>query len=518
MPNWKSIKEKIRRAGRWALVFLALVIAGITVWTWAFDEAQRQDKLLRTAVLLMAAYALFLVWVVFISRWKPRARWGVFIFTIVAIVFCRFGLRIGGVTGDMLPIVEWRWKEKPQAALASVVPTTSEAPLTSHSTSNSFPQFLGPNRNGILSGPTLAHDWKQSPPKELWRRAVGSAWSGFVVQGEYAITQEQRGPEELVVCYDVLTGNPRWSHADQSRYATTIAGEGPRATPAISDNRVYSMGGAGMFNCLELATGKIIWQTNTIAAHRAKVPEWGVACSPLVTERAVFVTVGGRNSSMVAFDKETGAVLWTSGHDDVHWSSPVRVSLDGVPQILIFSENVSSYDERTGKLLWHYPWRNSYPHVSVPLLLSSNRVLVSQGYGTGAELLQISRESNRWKAERLWKSIRMKSKFGTLIHRDGSVYALDDGALACIDVNTGELKWKGDRYGHGQMLLVGDLLLLMAENGDVVLLEPNPDEQRELARHKVFAAKTWNPPALAGDVLLVRNDREAACLRLPLAP
>ena len=148
-------------------------------------------------------------------------------------------------------------------------------------------------------------------------------------------------------------------------------------------------------------------------------------------------------------------------------------------------------------------------------------MLLSTGYGVGAELLQITRDSGtvgRWHARRLWKSIRMKSKFGTLFHLDGFVYGLDDGALACIDVNTGELKWKGDRYGHGQMILVDKLLLLTAENGDLVLLEPNPTEPRELARCKVFSVKTWNPPALAGDLLLVRHDHEAAAFRLPLAP
>jgi outer membrane protein assembly factor BamB len=489
-------------------------------WTWLFREVPRQTKWISTAAFLMAAYAGFLIWVVFVSGWKSRARWSVIGLTIAVILFCRFALRISGVTGDLVPIVEWRWKDRSSVAQKgeSALGFTSAEAKTSLASglTNSYPQFLGPHRNGILDGPQLARDWKQLPPRQLWKHAVGSAWSGFAVSGGRAVTQEQHGPDELVACYNVITGAQLWSHTNQSRYATTIAGEGPRATPTIWSNRVYTMGGAGMLNCLELESGRVLWHTNTIAAHGAKVPEWGVACSPLVTDRAVFVTVGGRNSSMVAYDKNTGTVLWQSGNDDVHWSSPIRVTLDGVPQILIFSESVSSYDEGSGKVLWQYPWRSAYPHVSVPLLLSSNRVLVSQGYGTGSELLQISREGSRWRASRIWKSIRMKSKFGALIHLDGFVYGLDDGALACIDANTGELKWKGDRYGHGQMMLVGDLLLLMAESGDVVLLEPNPNEQRELARFKVFSDKTWNPPALAGDLLLVRNDREAACLRLPL--
>jgi outer membrane protein assembly factor BamB len=499
------------------MAVFALLLATALVWIWFFYEGQRQDKLIRIAAALMAGYAGFLVWVLFGSCWKPRARWSVFIFTIAVIVFCRFCLRISGVTGDLIPIVQWRW-QKSAPIHASIGAHTNEtvAPMTNAVLTNSYPQFLGPNRNGVLSTPRLARDWKQSPPRELWRHAIGSAWSGFAIDGPRAITQEQRGAEELVVCYDVLTGKQRWAHSDHSRYATTIAGEGPRATPTISGGRIYSMGGSGEFNCLDLETGNVLWRTNTLAAHGAELPEWGGACSPLVTEHAVFVTAGGRNSSMVAYDKNTGALLWKSGNDNVHWSSPIHVNFDGVPQILIFSQNVSSYDEQTGRILWQYPWGNTYPHVSVPLVLEGNRVLVSQGYGAGSELLQISRAGDRWHAERIWKSIRMKSKFGTLIHLDGFVYGLDDGALACIDVGSGALKWKGDRYGHGQMILVSGLLLLMAESGEVVLLEPNPTEQRELARFKVFDAKTWNPPALAGDLLLVRNDREAACFRVPM--
>jgi len=493
---------------------LGAVIAGALVWNWFLRDAQRQDKLVLTGMLALSGYAIFLLWVVFVSRWPARARWPVFVGTIAIILFCRFCLRISGVTGDLIPIVEWRWK---QLRVVSIEPREGARTAESASLTNSYPQFLGPNRDGTLPGPLLARDWKQIPPRELWRHEVGAAWSGLSVEGHRAVTQEQRGEDELVICYDVMTGNELWSHADKSRYATTIAGEGPRATATISSNRVYSMGGAGVLNCLELATGKPLWTKNTLAEHRATLPEWGVACSPLVTERAVIVSVGGYRHALVAYDKDSGAMLWAGGNDDPHWSSPIRAAFEGVSQILIFSESVSGYDEQTGTVLWQYPWRNTFPHVSVPLVLPGHRVLVSQGYGTGSELLQISRGTNRWHAARIWKSIRMKSKFANLIHLDGFVYGLDDGALACIDANSGELKWKGDRYGHGQMILVGKLLLLMAENGEIVLLEPNQSEQRELSRFKVFRDKTWNPPALAGDLLIVRNDREAACLRLPLA-
>jgi outer membrane protein assembly factor BamB len=197
------------------------------------------------------------------------------------------------------------------------------------------------------------------------------------------------------------------------------------------------------------------------------------------------------------------------------WSSPVRAVLVGVPQILTFNDSLAAHDELTGRVLWRSPWSGSYPRVSLPLVLPGDRVLLSTGYGVGAELLQVTQETNRWRATRVWKSLRMKSKFGSFFVIDGFLYGLDDGALACVDMADGALKWKGDRYGHGQMMQVGGLLLLMAESGDIVLLEPSPIEQRELTRFKVFTAQTWNPPALAGDLLVVRNDREAACLRLP---
>jgi outer membrane protein assembly factor BamB len=502
-----------RRVVRWAGAIIPILIFGGLVWVWVFHETHRQNKWIATASLGLAAYAAFLVWVLFGSNWRARARWSVFVGTIALVIFCRFCLRISGVTGDLVPIAEWRWK---QPRVVSVERSAGGEAADSARLTNSYPQFLGPSRDGKLTGPSLERDWKKSPPQELWRHAVGSAWSGFAIKGNRAITQEQRGEEEMIICYDVMSGSELWSHADKSRYATTIAGEGPRATPTIASNRVYSLGGAGMLNCLDLGTGKRIWGKDTLAAPGAKLPEWGVACSPLVNGRAVIVTVGGRGHALVAYDRDSGAVLWAGGQDETHWSSPVRATLAGVPQILVFSENVSSYDEQTGKTLWQYPWRNSYPHVTVPLVLASNRVLVSQGYGTGSELLEVSQSGRHWRAQRIWKSIRMKSKFANLIHVGGYVYGLDDGALACIDANTGDLKWKGDRYGHGQMILVGDLLLLTAENGDIVLLEPNSIEQRELARFKVFNAKTWNPPALAGDLLVVRNDREAACLRLPV--
>jgi len=510
----RKLSSTARRRWTVGLAGAAIVVLGYLGWVWFFFEAQRQDKFLRTAAVLLASFALFLTWVLFGSGWSARRRWLILGGSVGLIIFCSACLRITGVSGDLVPIVSWRWAQ-PRASSTKVIPARSVAdspPLT-----NRYPQFLGPGRDGVLAELRLERDWARLPPTELWRQPVGAAWSGFAIEGSHAVTQEQQGQEELVVCYDLATGRRRWAHSDVSRYATTVAGEGPRATPTISSNRVFTMGGAGMLNCIELQTGKVIWSTNTLTQHGEKEPPmWGVACSPLVTDRAVIVTVGGSGSALVAYDRSTGALLWKAGTDVVQWSSPVRAVIAGVPQILIFNLALAAHDEQTGKVLWQHSWPGANPRVTLPMALTGDRVLISTGYGIGSELLQISRENDRWRARRLWKSIRLKSKFANLFHINGFVYGLDDGALACIELDTGELKWKGDRYGHGQMILAGNLILLMAERGEIVLLEPNPNESRELARFKVFDAKTWNPPALAGDLLVVRNDREAACLRLPV--
>jgi outer membrane protein assembly factor BamB len=194
------------------------------------------------------------------------------------------------------------------------------------------------------------------------------------------------------------------------------------------------------------------------------------------------------------------------------------MDIEGVRQAVIFNYSaVAGYELSNGKMLWRYPWHTATPHCTMPIQISTNRVLASQGYGYGSELIEVSRTNGNWNAERVWKSNRLRSKFANLILHDGLVYGLDDGVLVCFDPNVGERKWQGERHGHGQMLLIGEVILLMAENGEVLLIEPSPTEEKIVARFQGLQTKTWNPPALAGEYLLVRNDSEGACFKLPLA-
>ena len=521
-PDRPTATRKPLRA--WPAVVILVLAAGAVIWIRFIRELSFQQRNIQTTMVVLIAFLLLLVWCLFFSRLRWKLRFAILGGVVGLGLLCVGLFEIRGVSGDLLPILRWRW-QKPR--VAATTPTKLTLPTLAPGAQPSgaaavprYAQFLGPRRNGTLAGPVLARDWKSLPPEKLWRQSIGAAWSGFAVAGELAVTQEQRGEGELVVCYDLMTGKERWSHADHAHYHTTIAGEGPRATPTIDGDRVYSLGATGILNCLNLASGKLIWSKNIIQDNHAKLNEWGMSGSPLVTESFVVVSPGGLDSrSLVAYEKATGKFVWGGGSDGAGYSSPYLTAIGGTPQILIFNANsLAAHDPATGKVLWHYLWPGGHPHVAMPVVMPNDRVLVSSGYGTGSELLQINRDgAGEWSARRLWKSNRLKAKFTNLIFLNGFIYGLDDGILVCLAAATGELKWKEGRYGHGQEILVGDLLLLAAENGEVLLLEPVPQESRVLTRFQSLKGKTWNPPALAGPYLLVRNDVEAACYRLPVA-
>jgi outer membrane protein assembly factor BamB len=346
---------------------------------------------------------------------------------------------------------------------------------------------------------------------------VGEGFAGSAIAGARALTLEQDGANESVVCRDLFTGTTQWAHKYPARYENPVGGTGPRTTPTVASERVFTMGATGLLHCLELATGRVVWQRDTLADAGAKCPDWGVSCSPLVTDGLVIVTVGGHAHSLAAYRIDDGQPAWSAGDDRVGYSSPQLVMLAGVSQFLVFNHGgVAGHAAVDGRVLWTYPWPPSAQHVIDPRVVAPNRFVVSSGYGAGVDLVELTRDGESWKTSRIWHSIRLKSKFGSLVVREGFVYGLDDGRLTCIDLSNGEAKWKGARIGHGQVLRAGDVLLVTSENGDVLLMEASPQGAHELGRFSTLSGKMWNPPAVALPFLIVRTEREAACYRLPL--
>ena len=386
-----------------------------------------------------------------------------------------------------------------------------------------YPRFLGPERTGIARGPRLARDWNTHPPKRLWRRSIGEGWSAFAIVGEYAVTQERWEDEERIVCYRVADGEIVWSHADPGAYESAVAGNGPRATPTIESGRVYAVSSLGLLNCLDATTGRRVWSHDLPKEYGTTVPEYGFSGSPLLSGGLVIIAAGvGAGPSLVAYRADSGELAWKGGSESASYSSPEIATLLGVPQILIVNaHSVTGHDPQSGDELWRYDWPGEMPKVPQPVPLGDHRVFIGAGYGVGSNVLEISRDDHGdWSAETTWPGgfhRKFKPKFTNVIHYGEYLYGIDDGlALACLHESGGRLAWRMGRYGHGQILLSHDLLLVQADSGDLAMVEANPKVFRELGRTSALVGQTWNHPALAGKYLLTRNDKQATCLELAL--
>ncbi len=478
------------------------------------DADTRQVLVMKLIGLGATCVALAFIWLVAFSRTPWRTRLISVGGLALTLAILAGTVEFGGVSGDLVPIFRWKWS-KPMAIERGVA--TDDAILNAAS----FPQFLGQHRNASVPDLSLAKDWETNSPALLWRKPIGESWSGFAISGPYAVTQEQSGEEELVSCYNLVSGELIWQESNSARYDNPLGGVGPRATPAIDGDRVYTVGGLGFVACRELTTGAERFSFNLLESNEAPLPEWGVAGSPLIHDGLLILNAGGSDGrTLVAYDKLTGTEVWSGGDDKAHWSSPVAFEVHGETQFLIFNRGgVSAHSPNDGSVLWTFPWKRSTgtPRVAVPVQLPDNRFVVSSGYGAGASMFEIVRTESGYKAEEAWRTLHLKAKFNNFVYRDGYLYGLDDGMMTCIDTETGRRTWKKGRYGHGQLLLGDDWILVLAENGDALLLEPNPEEPVVLGSFPALEGKSWNPPALAGPYLLLRNHLEVACYRLPLS-
>jgi outer membrane protein assembly factor BamB len=481
--------------------------------------------------LLIAAYlpgSLLVPWTawMFFGPWGWPARLSVAAPLVALLLGFVVVFRVEGLSGSSNAMFSWRRApaSTDRADFSHAGPKENESSDQSiaENPDRDFPQFLGPDRTAMLANVRLARDWTQSPPLELWRRPIGGGWSSFAVVGDYTFTQEQRGERECVVCYRLLTGEEVWVHFEPVNFTSSLGGPGPRATPTVSRSRVFAIGATGVLNCLDALSGRRVWSVDILKDNGAENISHGVCASPLAVDDWVIVCpTGSGGPSLAAYERETGKRVWAGGTHGASYASPLLAELGGERQFLLFNHaGLTGHDRATGEPLWHFPWTNSVNvNVSQPIVHAAgeNHIFISTGYDKGCALIRVDHSAaGTWAVEETWSNNRLKTKFCSAIAYGDHAYGLDDGILACVELATGKRTWKGGRYGHGQILLAGDLLLVQAEQGDVVLVELHPRELRELGRIKALSGKTWNNPALAGPYLLVRNDREAACYELPL--
>jgi outer membrane protein assembly factor BamB len=378
-----------------------------------------------------------------------------------------------------------------------------------------WPGFRGPDRDGTSRGVRIATDWSASPPIELWRRPIGPGWSSFAVAGDRLYTQEQRGSDEIVACYDATTGAQVWIHRDPVRFFEANGGAGPRGTPTLSNGRVYAFGATGIVNALDPNNGAVVWSRNAVSDTGAQVPTWGFSSSPLVVGDMVIVAASGR---LVAYDGASGKPRWIAKTGGVSYSSPHLMTIGGVTQILMLSgAGATGLAPADGKQLWQHPWPG-FPIVQ-PAATADGDVLIVAAGDSGTRRIAVAHGPGGWTVEERWTSNGLKPYFNDFVVHKGYAFGFDVRILACIDLKDGTRKWKGGRYGSGQLLLLADqdLLLVLSDEGELALVNATPDQFTELARFKAIEGKTWNHPVLVGNRLLVRNGQEMAAFRLPLA-
>jgi outer membrane protein assembly factor BamB len=503
---------------------LGLVSAAI-IWAWPSSGMSRNQRMLATLDAIGIVLLLLAIWLLAFSGYPWRKRLTVAAVSLLMVVAAAWAsIRDVRFTGDMEPILILRWERNPervleahrrqQAALAAPV-----AIELSPAKATDFPEYRGRQRDGVVHGPALARDWKTHPPRLLWRQPIGGGYAAFAVAGHVAVTIEQRRDSEAVVCYDTATGGEFWVHAYPAHFSESLGGDGPRATPTIANGEVYSLGAAGRLVCLDLKSGQLKWEVN-ILQDNDNLP-WGMSGSPLVYDQLVVVNPGVQRPSasgraVVAYDRATGQTVWSTGDRKAGYSSPMLATLAGRRQVILFDgSGLSGYDPQSGQELWRFPWPTFQDiNVAQPLVLGDDRVFISTGYGTGCAMIRVTESAGKWSASALWQNKNMRCKFTSPVAYKGFLYGLDEGILACVDQATGERKWRDGRYGHGQLLLADDLLMVLSETGKLALVEATPAGHHELASIAAVEGKTWNTPALADGKAFLRNSEEMACYDL----
>lgn len=440
-------------------------------------------------------------------------------------------LRSDGMTGGYALDAHWRWSKTSEVAMMGArgketAKTTNrvEADNIAVSVANpEWPGFRGADRAAHSRGPGISTNWTANPPRQLWKIPVGPGWSSFAVAGNFLFSQEQRGPMETVVCYAADTGREIWNRQIEARFDDPLGGPGPRATPTLANGMLFVTCAIGNFLCLNPVSGEITWQQDLKKVAGRDAPMWGFSASPLVVGTTVIVQAGGpgkRSTGLLGFDAVSGKLRWSIADGNDSYSSPQLNTIAGEELVLMLTnDGLLLADPATGKTRLNYEWKFGNYRALQPCVVGEDTILLPTGMNTGTRAIRVTKANGQLIAQELWTSRNLKPDFTDFVTYQGSAYGIDGGIFACIDLKTGDRKWKGGHYGKGQVLLLENsgLLLVTAEDGRAVLLQARPDEFSEVGSFKALEGKTWNHPVLVGDKLYVRNSQEAACYQMTFA-
>ena len=557
-----------------ALVVIAAAVIAIKPLVHASISNGFMDRMFYVYAAPASVAPALVIWALFSRRLPGPARWATMIATIFLACAVWMLLRTNGITGDAGAQLAWRWTqtaeerllargEEPVAAspalvsapadadkvaaaaqpsaapvtaaiepVATTAKSDAPAPKTTAATTPTpaappldapvvarveWPGFRGSARDGIVHGVRIETDWSSTPPVKMWQRPIGPGWSSFAVQGGLLFTQEQRGEEEMVAAYRVDTGEPVWRHRDPARFWESNGGAGPRGTPTLHNGRVYALGATGILNVLDARNGASVWSRNAALDSKKQIPMWGFSSSPLIVHDMVVVAAAGK---LAAYDLATGNPRWFGPNGGGGYSSPHLATIGGIEQIVFLSaKGVTGINPADGKELWQYAWEGT--PILQPALTTDGDVLVTSGDamgGMGMRRLAVTHAADSWSVAERWTSNGLKPYFSDFVVHNGYAFGFDGRILSCIDLKDGARKWKGGRFGQGQLVLLPDqdLLLVLSEEGELGLVSATPDKFTEVARLPGIEGKTWNHPVVVRDTLLVRNDQEMAAFKLPV--
>lgn len=454
----------------------------------------------------------------FLGRaWRMLPRTALVTVLLLA-VWLPFGLaRLEGFTGYYLPELSWRWSPSGEPALGSTPPVGEREKW--EFTDAEWPIFRGPRGDSRVVNFGTELNWLNAPPTERWRIPIGPAWSSFAYVSGRLFTQEQRGEQELVTCYDADSGAMIWHFALQDRFSEIVSGAGPRATPTFADGRLYAYSAKGVLSCLDATSGQRLWQHDLMKEVSAPLPIWGFSTSPLVAGAVVIVYAGGDgDNGLMAFHKTTGAPAWQIASHGMNYSSPLLVDFSD-RKFVLFGDNTGlmALEPATGERLWNYKpknWRG--PAICQPQQIDETSLIVPLGDGVGLARLEVRYDSKKWNVREKWSSKKLRPSFNDFVYYKNHCYGFDQNIFCCIDAETGNRQWKDGRYGFGQVILLSPAgqLIVATESGEAVLVAADPKQHRELGRVRLFEGKTWNHPVAAGNRLFMRNGKEAVCLEL----
>lgn len=378
-----------------------------------------------------------------------------------------------------------------------------------------WPQFRGPQRDGISKETGLKRSWEAGGPQVLWRVPLGEGYSGISVSGNRLYTMYARGTGAFAAAFDAASGKELWRYR-MSNIWNDRQGDGPRSTPTVDDGVVYAVSAHGVLAALDADDGKLLWRHDLVDEYGARIPRWGMSGSPLVEGRLLLVEVGGTQALLAAFDKKSGKQIWTSQSGKPGYASPLALTVGGVRQVVLFAgTKLLAVSPEDGRLLWERPWKTSWDvNAAMPVFVAPDKLFVSSGYDVGAQLLRLRVDGRSVRVEELWRSREMKNRFSSSVLHDGHAYGFDEKILKCVDLASGAMVWRARDLGHGSLILADGHLIVMGDRGQLALVEATPEGYREKARAQIFDGKTWTLPTLSGGKLYLRDEHELISLNV----